>query len=429
MNRSVQTNLHDKQTIIDDSKTGINIDLEIDDDLNGGELSSIDIIKYVGLTTKPIKITSVDKKYNFEINTTRNNKKTSDGFNYKFKGTYTGVYLINYIGNEDDVPVNNFGYNSEGLLLKIFEDDFDKYHEKYLQVKNDPDISNNILEIYFYGKIKVKNNTNDEFNNLIYQITRFYNYNHILNDFNKKMTYFKNTIIFLDKLNSKKIIFNDFKEANIRPTESLDVVIIDYNSQTLSKFIEGPQTFMPLLISKISKLVSPYHYIFNSSVFYSLGLIDFIICLFINMDVITFLNKYSNIELIRDTNYKFGPFNFDKLKNQQLYHDLYLIILDPLMYLISANPLEMEQAKGLINEYNPYTFDEILKIINSINMDVLVKTFESYIHNRTKLEARFQKKINNIKLFQLFNFNIKSQGGLFTENQYTPILTKIINFN
>lgn len=429
MNSSVQTNLSGTQRIIDDSITGINIDLEIDDNLNGGELNSIDIIKYVGLTMKPIKITSVDKKYNFEINTTRNNKKISDGFNYKFKGTYTGVYLINYIGNEDEVPVNNFGYNSEGLLLKIFEDDIDKYNERYLQVKNDPDISNNILEIYFYGKIKVKNNTNDEFNNLIYQITRFYDYNHILNDFNKKMTYFKNTVIFLNKLNSKKIIFNDFKEANIRPNEKLDVVIIDYNSQTLSNFIEGPQTFMPLLVTKIGRLVSPYHYIFNSSVFYSLGLIDFIICLFINMDIITFLKKYSNIEITRDTTYKFGPFNFDKLKNQQLYHDLYLIILDPLLHIISANPLDIEQSKGLINEYNPYTFDEILKIINSINMDILVKTFELYKHNRQKLEVKFQTKLDNIKLFQLFNFNIKSNGGLFTENQYSQILTKIINFS
>ena len=392
---------------------GINIDMIVSDDQTGGELNSIDIIKYVGLKDSPIKLISVDKKYEFELNTTRNNKIVDD-YKYKFKGAYTGIYLINYIGDETIVPVNNFNFNSEGLVLKIFEDNFDEYNQKYKKVKNDPELSDHILEIYFYGKIiNTKKLDDPNYNNLVYQITRLYDYNFVINNFEHKMIYLKNTLKFLAKLNSKKLIFNDFKEPNIRPNSKLDVIIIDYNSQTISKHIQGPQTFSPHSISKIEYLVSPYSYIFNSSIFYSIAIIDMIICLFINLDSISFLKLFSNTNISRDMTLKFTPFYFNKYAKEKLLNNLYLFILDPLLIMISSDVSKIETSKGLINDYNPYTFDELLRIINLIDINLILKYLASLNKkNKSYFEKIFNKKINDIKLLNILNYNIKTDNSL-----------------
>lgn len=183
------------------------------------------------------------------------NKQILDGYHYKplnchyyNKGTNTAVYIIRQSGNPEDLVFRVTGHPESGTTLDAISFDINTYEDN----KN-LGITQNLTDFLYYGTLTGTSRrpyyTNPFKHN--YAIVKKYG---VIQDLQTKgymyrKLFFKKLIQLLITLEKQDYLINDFKPDNIGFDKDYNPIIIDYDATTISKLIQGPQTFHTNLIT------------------------------------------------------------------------------------------------------------------------------------------------------------------------------------
>lgn len=333
----------------------------------------------------------------FKFKFSSDNKEHRDLDEYKFmakppkflgKGAMTAVYKIKLIEQESDTYTIPDKYN-DSLILRIFKNDLysDIIGTQYNVGENDENnddqssfinmwmnhkklFSENIIDLFMYGEIKL----NDVYMGF-YTITRTYIDYKIINNFDLKIKikYFKNLLLFLQKLIEKNYTYRDLKIANIGAElvdDEYKFIVLDYDNYTILnkddldllksqfniEFVVG--TYTPLYIFEQQRN-------FNHDYMFVGGLLYTIIELFKNdltdnPDYAIFYEKLNNYIGI----------------NESLKINYY--IRQYIEYIDSNNFRGLLEIKRRIESLEPFGRD-LITTINSKKFDAMVTPIDKLI--------------------------------------------------
>ena len=163
------------------------------------------------------------------------NKKSNSNFNYLGNGTFTVVVSIKYIDfrGSNNNPKNWDDKFNDRLILRITEENSDNLIENNYK-KDKPIFGENLLDIYLYGKLKIK--LKDEDKEYYYTITREYNTNLTELNIYNKIKFIKSYFEVLILAHDNKIFYRDSKYENVGYDLDENIckfIILDYDEYTL----------------------------------------------------------------------------------------------------------------------------------------------------------------------------------------------------
>lgn len=129
------------------------------------------------------------------------------------------------------------------MILKLFTTDIKNIIDKYNEdITNLPQIKNNMVDILYYGKININGNE------LKYIITPIYETTFWTLKFNDMIKLSKNIVKTIKYIYDNNYFYNDLTSLNIGYDSDMNMIIIDYDTLTISKKLEFGNTFMPKYI-------------------------------------------------------------------------------------------------------------------------------------------------------------------------------------
>jgi len=124
--------------------------------------------------------------------------------------------------------VQNVDNLNETFMLQLYERKFHYLNEDKTKKEYDL-LSEYFMKFYYYGYLKIGL---DEYN---YIITKTYDSNILIHNLSNidKYTFLMNNLKFLDKLQKNNMIYKDYKFENIAWTSDFNIVLINYDLESL----------------------------------------------------------------------------------------------------------------------------------------------------------------------------------------------------
>jgi len=195
-------------------------------------------------------ITDITNKTRFKFH---NNSKAFINDNIYFGcGTFSAIYSIKVDKSTPEINSLIPDKYKDELILRIYQNpssdklkddlkigDVDVYNDlqsNFIRnwMKHKKLFPNNIIDIYLYGDIQLQTTYGERYIGF-YTITRQYIIEDEIKKFtlNNKMSYLKNTIEFLKKLEVANLTLRDMKFENSGSDSDYNFIVIDYDNDTI----------------------------------------------------------------------------------------------------------------------------------------------------------------------------------------------------
>jgi len=196
------------------------------------------------------QIDKIPAKINFRIIPPSNSEEDTVLFK---KGTYTAIYnLVNVFDKTDN----------KKYILRLFDNT--KIHLcDLLKTKTEFDIFKKyVYNVYYWGTVNILETGKAKPHKIDYVITKLYNSDISGFTENQKLIFLRNNIQMLLDLRNLNYFHADYKLSNIGWTDDLNIVLIDYDQNTLIKIdksmitdnkLNFPFTYLPKYL-KISNI-------------------------------------------------------------------------------------------------------------------------------------------------------------------------------
>ena len=378
---------------------------------------------YNNLQNNIISNNEFEFKFIDEINKVKNELSTDENKNkYMAKGYNSVVYAIHLIKTSKFEK-----YINKLVILKLFNNDVTGIINKYNEdIKNLPNIKNNMVDILYYGQINIDNKI------FYYIITPLYETNLEKLKFPDKIKLAKNVIKTVKYIYDSKYIFNDLAHFNIGYDGNMNMIIIDYDTETLTKKLTYNNFSMPKYIidSNINDLLQELH--LNKEItidtnkkldkFYSVGVADILFHL-------VFVHLKNQISFYTDLLQKkkyYGSIKKDNIEHtfavtylsMKNWNEIIELYENSLADCIYSNVQDIfynkTTKKGLLAESyeNIHSLDEISKLLDKITYSKI----ESYLLT--------DNVSNNLKKYNISDSNLElteygyRQNNFINENLY-----------